>query len=202
LVAGYQMIPLREVCQVAAGPSGALLDSLHEGPEGVPVVTPPDITGQHTINARPTRRLPFDQAEKLARYELRQGDVLYVRQGALGRLALVAEEQAGWFYSSAFLRLRPRQAVVLPAYMAAFLSYQPTRNTVLGQAQQGTVPSVNISQFQELTVIVPPLRQQHAIAETIADIEANIEIHLAIADRLGALREAVFGDMVQGRQPA
>jgi hypothetical protein len=51
-------------------------------------------------------------------------------------------------------------------------------------------------------VIAPPLWHQHTIAGTIADIEANIWIHRAIADRLGVLSTAVFGDMIQGREPA
>ena len=201
-MAGYETIPLRDACEVTAGPSGALLDNLHDGPDGVPVVTPPDITDQHTIDARRVRRVPRDQAEKLSRFELRAGDVLYVRQGSVGRLALVSAAQAGWLYNSAFLRLRPRETVVLPAYFAAFLAYEPTRDTVLGQAQQGTVPSLNMTQFQELAVIAPPLWHQHTIAGTIADIEANIWIHRAVADRLGVLSTAVFGDMVQGREPA
>lgn len=199
-MAEYETVPLRGVCQVSAGPSGALLDNLHDGPDGVPVIAPPDITDQRTINARRVRRVPLGEAEKLSRFELCAGDVLYVRQGALGRLALVAEEQAKWFYSSALLRLRPDEAVVLPAYLAAFLSYEPTRKIVLGQAQQGTVPSVNLAQFQELGVVVPPLPQQKAIAETIADIELNIRLHRAIADRLGVLSEAVLGEMIQGRE--
>jgi hypothetical protein len=45
------------------------------------------------------------------------------------------------------------------------------------------------------------MRQQHAIAETITDIESNISFHRAIVDRLNSLSEAVFGDMVQGREP-
>ena len=57
-VAGYETIPLRDACGVTAGPSGALLDNLHDGPDGVPVVTPPDITDQHTIDARRVRRVP------------------------------------------------------------------------------------------------------------------------------------------------
>jgi type I restriction enzyme S subunit len=174
---------------------------LHAGPDGVPVVAPPEITDQHTINSRRVRRVPWEQAEKLFRFELHEGDVLYVRQGALGRLALVAADQEGWFYSSAFLRLRPRKPIMLPAYLAAFLAYGPTRDTVLGQAQQGTVPSLNLKQFHELAVTVPPMRQQHAIAETITDIESNISFHRAIVDRLNSLSEAVFGDMVQGREP-
>ena len=58
---------------------------------------------------------------------------------------------------------------------------------MLGQAQQGTVPSLNMTQFQELAVFAPPLRHQHTIAGTIADIEANIWIHRAIVDPLGVL---------------
>lgn len=201
-MARYETIPLGEVCRATAGPSSTLLENLHDGPDGIPVVAPPDITDQHAIDARRVRRVPWDQAEKLSRFKLREGDILYVRQGALGRLALVAPEQAEWFYSSALLRLRPRETVVLPAYLMAFLSWEPTRNRVLGQAQQGTVPSLNLTQFQELAVIVPPMQQQHAVSETMADIESNIRIHLAIADRLDALGEAVFGDMVQGREPS
>jgi type I restriction enzyme S subunit len=201
-MATYETIPLREVCRVTQGPSTALLENLHDGPDGVPVVAPSDITDEHGIDPRRVRRVPWDETGKLSRFELRQGDVLYVRQGALGRLALVTAAQSGWFYNPSLLRLRPRDAVMLPAYLAAFLAYEPTRNAVLGQAQQGTVPSLNVAQFQELGVIVPPMRQQHAIAETIADIESNIKVHRAIADRLGAFSEAVFGDMVQGREPA
>lgn len=201
-MATYETIPLGEVCQVAAGPSSALLENLHDDPEGVPVIAPPDITGEHGIDPRRVRRVPWGETEKLSRFKLREGDVLYVRQGALGRLALVAAPQAGWFYNSSLLRLRPRDTVVLPAYLAAFLAYEPTRKAVLGQAQQGTVPSLNIVQFQQLRVIVPPMRQQHAIVQTIADIESNIKIHRTMAGRLGALSEAVFGDMLQGRESA
>lgn len=197
----YETISLRDLCQLAPGPSSALLENLHDGPDGVPVISPPDITDEHGVDPVRMRRVPWDDLDKMSRFVLRKGDILYVRQGALGRLALVTATQVGWIYNSSLLRLRPRNAVVLPAYLAAFLFYEPTRNIVLGQAQQGTVPSLNIAQFQELGVIVPPMRQQHAIVDTIADFDSNIKIHRAIADRLDALSEAVFSDMVQGREP-
>ncbi len=120
-MAAYETMPLRQVCRVAAGPSSGLLENMHDGPDGVPVVAPPDITDEHAIDPRRVRRVPWDESEKLSRFELRQGDVLYVRQGALGRLALVTAAQAGWIYNSSLLRLRPRETVVLPAYLAAFL---------------------------------------------------------------------------------
>lgn len=197
----YETISLRDLCQLAPGPSSALLENLHDGPDGVPVISPPDITDEHSVDPGRMRRVPWDDLDKMSRFALRQGDILYVRQGALGRLALVTATQIGWIYNSSLLRLRPRDTVVLPAYLAAFLSYEPTRNIVLGQAQQGTVPSLNIAQFQELGVIVPPMRQQRAIVDMIADFDSNIKIHRAIADRLDTLSEAVFSDMVQGREP-
>lgn len=198
-MAEFQTIPLGEVCQVTPGPSGVLLDNLHDGPNGVPVVAPPDITDQGSINAKHVRRASVDRAEKLSRFRLREGDILYVRQGAIGRLALAGPQYTGWIYSSACLRIRPNKELVLPAYLAAFLSYEPTRSIVLEQALPGTVPSLNVSRFPEIPIVLPPLSQQQVIAETIGDIAANADIHRAIVDRLNVLRQAVFADMIQGR---
>lgn len=198
----YQQVPLGDVCQLTAGPSGALLGSLHEGPEGVPVITPPDITDQHAIDTKRLRRVPSSRAERLSRFVLREGDVLYVRQGALGRLALTGPEHATWVYGSACIRLRPRQDLLLSAYLVAYLSHEPIREALLGQANPGTVPSLNTALLQDFPIIMLPLARQHALADAMADIEANIGVHLAIVNRLGALRQAVFGEALGERGPA
>lgn len=191
-------IPLWELSEVTAGPSGSLLDNLHDGPEGVPVISPPDLTEHYTVDSRRVRRVPWADAKKLARFALREGDLLMVRQGTLGRLALISAEQATWFYSSSCLRIRPRRELILPTYLASYLSYPPVRRRLLGQALPGTVPSLNSAMLNELPVIVPPIEQQRAVVETLADIDAQIEIQRATADRLDALRSAIFGEMIQG----
>ncbi|GAA2238970.1 hypothetical protein GCM10010232_27280 [Streptomyces amakusaensis] len=193
-----RLIPLGRICEVTAGPSGSLLDSLHEGPEGVPVVSPPDITAQGRIGVRKLRRVPWETTERLARFALREGDVLLVRQGALGRLALVEAEHTGWFYNSSCLRIRPRPEIVLPAYLAAWLSFPEAQGALLGQALPGTVPSVNSTILRELQVTVPPMPVQYDTVATLADMDDQIRIHRRSADRLEALRPAVFNELIEG----
>src|ERR1700733_751403 len=114
----YQLLPLGSMCQLTAGPSGVLLANVNDGYEGVPVIAPPDITDVHAIETRRLRRVPTADVGRLSRFALREGDILYVRQGALGRFAVIGAKQAGWFYSSACMRLRPRPDRLLTSYLA------------------------------------------------------------------------------------
>ncbi len=195
-MARYQEIPLGGLCELTAGPSGSLLENLHEGPDGVPVIAPPNLTEQRTVDTRRLRRVSSAEAEKLSRFALREGDVLFVRQGTLGRLALIGAGHATWLYSSACLRIRPRREFILPAYLAAYLSYEPVQKAILGHALPGTVPSLTTALLYDFPVTVPPMEQQEAIVETIADIGAQVRIQREIAGRLEALGQAIFGEMI------
>ncbi|MFB8414998.1 restriction endonuclease subunit S [Streptomyces albidoflavus] len=193
-----EQIPLGDLCEVAAGPSGSLLDALHDGPDGVPVISPPDLTDHHTVDSRRLRRVPWSEANRLSRFALREGDLLVVRQGALGRLALIEAEHATWFYGSSCLRLRPRRELVLPAYLVSYLSHPPVQRALLGQSLPGTVPSLNSTMLKELPVAVPPLDRQRSVVEALADVDARIRVQRQMADRLEALRPAIFGELIQG----
>jgi type I restriction enzyme, S subunit len=192
-----QQLTLGDLCEVTAGPSGSLLDNLHNGPDGVPVISPPDLTDHGTVDTRRIRRVPLADAARLSRFALRDGDLVIVRQGTLGRLALIGMEHATWFYSSSCLRIRPKSRSILPEYLQFYLSYPPVRSRLLGQALPGTVALLNSSILNELPIIVLPLEQQQAIVETLTDLDAQIAIQRAIVDRLESLRPAIFGDMLQ-----
>jgi type I restriction enzyme S subunit len=188
---------LGQLSEITAGPSGSLLDNLHEGPDGVPVISPSNLTERNAVDGRHVRRVPWDRAKKLARFALQEGDLLVVRQGSLGRLALISDEQATWFYSSSFLRIRPRREAILPEYLISYLSYPPVQRGLLGQALPGTVPSLNSAMLNELPIVVPPMEQQRAVIGILADIDYRIAIQRAMVDRLDTLKSAIFGEMVE-----
>ncbi|WP_184491173.1 restriction endonuclease subunit S [Streptomyces sp. I6] len=171
------------------------MEHLHDGPDGVPVIAPPDLTEHFTVDARRVRRVPSNQADRLARFALRAGDLVVVRQGTLGRLALIGSEHTGWFYSSSCLRIRPHRDVVLPAYLAAYLSHPPVRRELLGRALPGTVPSLNSAMLNQLPVTVVPRERQRAVVEALADIDEQIRIQREMATRLEALRPSVFDEL-------
>jgi type I restriction enzyme, S subunit len=189
---------LRQLSEITPGPSGSLLGDLKDGPDGVPVISPSDLTERNAVDVRNVRRVPLSEAKKLARFALQAGDLLVVRQGSLGRVALISEQQATWFYNSSFLRIRPRLEVILPEYLVSYLSYPPVQRDLLGQALPGTVPSLNSAMLNELPIVVPPKEQQRAVIETLTDIDSQIEIQRAITDRLDTLKSAIFREMIEG----
>ncbi|MET8801622.1 restriction endonuclease subunit S [Streptomyces sp. NPDC004546] len=194
---GTTWLLLGDCCQVTAGPSGSLLDNLNDGPGGVPVIAPPDLTEHFTVDIRRIRRVSDARAQRLARYALQAGDILLVRQGTLGRLALVRAEHTGWFYSSSCLRIRPDRRRVLPEYLAAYLTHPPVQRKLVAQAQSGTVPSLNSAILNEFSVEVPPLARQQNVIDALADIDEQIEVQRTMLDRLIALRPSVFDQLTR-----
>ncbi|MFF7759785.1 restriction endonuclease subunit S [Streptomyces griseorubiginosus] len=175
-----------------------MLDSLHDEPSGVPVIAPPDLTEYSTVDTRRIRRVPESQSGRLARFALEAGDVLLVRQGTLGRLALIEDEQTGWFYSSSCLRIRPDRTRLLPEYLAAYLTHPPVQRELVAQAQSGTVPSLNSTMLNEFPVEVPPLSRQRHVIDALADVDEQIAIQRMMLDRLVALRPSVFDQLTRG----
>jgi type I restriction enzyme S subunit len=191
---------LGDVAEITAGPSGSLLERLSDGPGGVPVISPSDITSHHTVDTRKLRRVPVPDAQKLARFALREGDVLVVRQGSLGRLALIGADCASWLYSSSCLRIRARRELLQPEYLVSVLSYPPTLDELLDQALPGTVPSINSEALNNLRIALPSIEQQRGISEITSDLEAQICVHTEIVERLEALKPAIFRDLIEKAQ--
>lgn len=191
---------LGDVAEITAGPSGSLLERLNDGPGGIPVISPSDITSRHTVDTRKLRRVPVRDAQKLARFALREGDVLVVRQGSLGRLALIGADCASWLYSSSCLRIRARRELLQPEYLVSVLSYPPTLDELLDQALPGTVPSINSEALNNLQIALPSIEQQRGISEITSDLEAQICVHADIIERLEALKPAIFRDLIEKAQ--
>ena len=95
VVATNERISSGELAEITSGPSGSHLEKLGDVPGGVPVVTPSAITDQHRVDTRKLRTLPYEQATRLDRFTLRQDDIVLVRQGTLGKLALDRPRQTG-----------------------------------------------------------------------------------------------------------
>ncbi|WP_422745982.1 restriction endonuclease subunit S [Micromonospora sp. WMMD754] len=191
-------IPLAELATVTAGPSGSLLENLHDGPEGVPVLAPANFTENHDVNGRGLRRIPKADMKKLARFTLKDSDLVVVRQGAIGRLAVIGVEQSGWLYSSSCLRVRTRGRIVSPRYLAYYLSHPAVRKDLMDRALPGTVTSINTSVLNELMVAVPSLLQQDQIVEALRSVDDEIATHQAMAERLRSLKPAIL-DKLTGR---
>lgn len=196
VVAEDERIALGELVEITPGPSGSLLDKLGDETNGVPVVSPSDITDHHQVDSRKLRRLPHREAARLDRFSLQEGDIILVRQGSLGRLALISFGQHGWLYNSSCVRVRSRDDRVMPEYLCLYLSAPAVQEELIGRALPGTIQSLNAKMFGDIPVVLPPSDRQRDLVALISDIDELTLVHRKTADHLDALKLSLLDDFL------
>jgi restriction endonuclease S subunit len=97
------------------------------------------------------------------RYEVREGDVLFISRGNRLRAAAVAAPPLPTMAVSFFYILRPDPASVLPAYLSWAIN-QPDVQAQVQRAAMGTgIPHIRRKPVENLLIHVPPLDIQRRI---------------------------------------
>ncbi|MBF8184900.1 restriction endonuclease subunit S [Nonomuraea sp. K274] len=192
----HPQVLLEDVYEVIAGPSGHLLDALHDGPEGVPVIGPQNLANDHSIDARNLRRIPDEKARKLARFAVQSGDLIIVRQGALGRLAIVGQAQESWLFGASCLRLRANDTRVYPHFLAWYLSGPFAQNRLQQLASAGTIPAFNVAALKNMEIPVPPVEDQQTIIAILQAAQTQAKLHREAARRLEELCPSLFIELL------
>lgn len=194
--AEWVQIKVADICNVLAGPSGASLKPTTRQSAGVPVVTPRDFHNNRIVNYN-IAGVDSETAEKLSRYRLMPGDVLCARSGELGRQALIGNEQAGWLFGSACLRLRSTNSIN-PRYLTYYLSHPSVQDWIIRNATGSAILSLSTRALQSLPVVLPPLSVQSTIGEILGALDDKATIHDQIAQATRALRDGVIPLLVAG----
>lgn len=190
---GWGEAPLRQLCDVQAGPSGATRRAGQVAAGGVPLVRPADVR-KHRISGADLVQVDRTTAREMARYQLRGGDIVCTRTGTVGRCALITEDQDGWLFNTHLLRLRPYDTAQ-SAYLIGYLS-MPGVARWIDQHTSGTaIRSITARALGELPVSLPPPRVQRDIGATLAALDDKIRIHEEISRTTGELR-TVLADLL------
>lgn len=185
---GWTRRPLRKLCEIRSGiPHSILKAAISRAPattHAVPVVCPRHLR-EGRISANDAE---LAEAISLERYKLIAGDVLWIRTGAMGEVAMVRSEEAGWLPHTNLLRLRIRQRAEMdPAYLAFYLAQISVRQRIRRRSIQSVTTSLSTTTLGDLEIPVPPLVHQQRI---LAALEALDQQAKEIEERLNALREA------------
>lgn len=124
---------------------------------------------------------------------LQEGDVLFLAKGrkpfgyALGKIKQPTTA-AGYFFI-----IRPRQ-IVMPQYLAWYLSLDSTKRWLLGEAGSGIhMPVVRREVLENMEIPLPPLAVQNAVVE-LADLVRKEDELLA---ELKKLRAQLMGKILK-----
>ena len=193
------------------GPFGTMLHASAYRQHGTPVVAVQHI-GDNRLRHDDLPRIDDADRDRLERYLLHDGDILFGRKGAVERRAIVTEEEDGWLQGSDCIRIRFNPAVVDPWYISYVLGAQPYREWIVRNAQGATMPSLNQEIIGRIPVPFAPLTEQRAIAAICCAFEARIHLNRRANETLESIPRAIFKSWfvdfdparakAEGRQPA
>ncbi len=114
-IGNIPVVPLRELvadgrAELQTGPFGTQLHASAYVGSGIPVVTVKNI-GDNKIVTDDIPMISREDANRLRRYKLLPGDILFSRKGAVERRAYVMAHQVGWLQGSDCIRLRVDQSI-------------------------------------------------------------------------------------------
>jgi len=162
----------RFMLSITDGPFGSGLTSDHYSGEGARVIRLGNI-GQAAFRNTDKAYVPLAYARQLKRHEARAGDLLIAGLGdenqPLGRACVAPEDIGPAIVKADCFRVRLDQRKVTHRYAAWALSSPPVVEQVALLARGSTRARINLSVARTLMIPVPPLRDQEATCDALAD---------------------------------
>ncbi|MEA3642031.1 MAG: restriction endonuclease subunit S [Lamprobacter sp.] len=194
--ANWEYTTLGEACRrgggdIQTGPFGSQLHAADYVPEGIPSIMPQNIGDNRIVEEGIARIRPHD-AERLCRYLVREGDIVYSRRGDVERRALVRAHEDGWLCGTGCLRVRLGKNGVEPRYASFYLGHPSVREWIVRHAHGATMANLNTAILSACPFVVPPSREQQAIADILGSLDDKIELNRRMNHILEAMARAIF----------
>ena len=176
---------------VQTGPFGSQLHQKDYVPVGTPILTVEHLGDNRIIHQDLPRVSDYDK-ERLSKYTLCKGDIVFSRVGSVDRRALVREAEDGWLFSGRCLRVRPDPNKIDPGYLSYFFGWASFQEHIRAIAVGATMPSLNTQILSDVIVPYPSLPEQRAIAYILGTLDDKIELNRRMNETLEEMARALF----------
>lgn len=194
--------PLRELADIQTGPFGSQLHKEDYVEIGTPIVTVEHL-GNRTFTEQNLPKVSDNDKERLKKYILSTGDIVFSRVGSVDRCSYVDKRHNGWMFSGRCLRVRPTQDID-SLYLYYYFCLESTRQFVRNIAVGATMPSINTKLLGEVPINVPDMLAQKKISGILSSIDDKIELNNKINENLQQQTQAIyqewFGNINMGKE--
>ena len=172
------------LAEIQTGPFGSQLHKHDYVEVGTPIVTVEHL-GNREFSEQNLPKVSDEDKEKLNKYTLKTGDVVFSRVGSVDRCSYVSKKYEGWLFSGRCLRVRANEEI-LPLFLYYYFCLDRIKNLIKGIAVGATMPSINTRLLGELCITYPDIATQERIANILSCIDDKIAINKAINKNLPA----------------
>jgi len=193
---GWVHTTLGEACElgggnIQTGPFGSQLHASDYVAVGIPSIMPKDL-GDNRVIEDEIARISSADAQRLNRYLVQDGDIVYSRRGDVEKRALIRKHEEGWLCGTGCLRIRFGEKGVDPQYATYFLAHPSVREWISRHAHGATMPNLNTAILASCPFLVPPLPEQRAIAHILGTLDDKIELNRRMNETLEAMARVLF----------
>lgn len=160
--------------------------------QGTPIITVEHL-GDNRIIHIDTPFVTDDDKNRLQKYQMKEGDIIFSRVGSVDRRALVRKDEDGWLFSGRCLCVRVDKTKINPTYLSYFFGLESFKKYIRGIAVGATMPSINTKILSDVPVYYPKnLNQQKQIAKILSDLDDKIHLNNQINQTLESIAQAIF----------
>ncbi|MET7668166.1 N-6 DNA methylase [Micromonospora luteifusca] len=188
---GARMVDIGDVCAVKTGYPYSRLPAKDRSDDGVPILLPRHLRDGRIVADDPPYA-PHHLAAGLVNYEVRTGDVLCVRTGALTPPALARPSDDGRLVSTNLLRLRVHDTDVLDPYLLYAYLRLVTQTKMTTFARPTATAYIAAAHIAQTKIPLPPPHQQQAIAAALRALDDEVAAARALAVEATSARDAII----------
>ena len=181
---------LSALADIQTGPFGSQLHKEDYVEIGTPIVTVEHL-GQRVFTEQNLPCVSNADKERLSKYVLQTGDIVFSRVGSVDRCSYVDSEHDGWMFSGRCLRVRPTSEIN-SMYLYYFFCLNSTKEFVRNIAVGATMPSINTKLLGEVKVSFPEYACQKKIAALLSSLDNKIELNQKINDNLEQMANQLY----------
>lgn len=171
-------VQLNEVCVpdgIQTGPFGSQLHQSDYSEEGIPVIMPVNLI-DGGISEQNIARVSEDHVDRLSKYKVAEGDIVYARRGDVGRCSRVTKNESGWLCGTGCLRITPDNKAIDGQYLFYLLSLPSVVGWVRNNAKGTTMPNLNTEILSSIPLnIEPDVSKQKKLAGVLSVYDSLIE---------------------------
>lgn len=164
--------------QIGTGPFGSSIKKDTYTDSGIPV-----ISGMHMTNMElkedKFEYISLDHANKLIRSNVYRGDVIFTLSGTVGQVAYIQKSSnfSRYILSQRQFYIRLDQHKITPYYCTSFFKSYNGQKIINSNTARIGVPSIiqPTSFIKSVKIPVPPLPEQHKIAEILSTVDEAIK---------------------------
>lgn len=176
---------------IQTGPFGSQLHAHDYVADGIPSIMPKNITVD-AILTDDIARVSAEDIERLSKYKVQVGDVIYSRRGDVEKCARITSKEDGWLCGTGCLRVRVLPGQVSTEYLHAYLCHPQVREWIVRHAVGATMPNLNTSILNALPIIIPSKSEMEFISSVWLNISEKIQLNQQINQTLEQMAQAIF----------